>query len=141
MPAYFIIFYFFFLMIRRPPRSTLFPYTTLFRSHLRARAGSGWNGDDRCDAARLGACPPVAQVLEIPQRPRLPGHEGDHLAGIQRRAAAEGDHAVVSARAVDGEPILDIGGDRIAAHARKQSASRYELSGAPHHRRDRKSTR
>src|SRR2546430_13155592 len=26
-------FYFFFLMIRRPPRSTLFPYTTLFRSH------------------------------------------------------------------------------------------------------------
>src|SRR2546426_6663934 len=29
------IFLFFFLMIRRPPRSTLFPYTTLFRSDLR----------------------------------------------------------------------------------------------------------
>src|SRR5260221_2499494 len=28
-------FFFFFLMIRRPPRSTLFPYTTLFRSHRR----------------------------------------------------------------------------------------------------------
>src|SRR3712207_8506035 len=28
---------FFFLMIRRPPRSTLFPYTTLFRSHDVAR--------------------------------------------------------------------------------------------------------
>src|SRR2546430_10410310 len=28
-----IVLYFFFLMIRRPPRSTLFPYTTLFRSH------------------------------------------------------------------------------------------------------------
>src|SRR5256885_6978674 len=27
-----LIFFFFFLMIRRPPRSTLFPYTTLFRS-------------------------------------------------------------------------------------------------------------
>src|SRR5215208_7822880 len=27
----FAIFFFFFLMIRRPPRSTLFPYTTLFR--------------------------------------------------------------------------------------------------------------
>src|SRR5260221_2413293 len=27
-------FFFFFLMIRRPPRSTLFPYTTLFRSRL-----------------------------------------------------------------------------------------------------------
>src|SRR6266540_5350375 len=29
--------FFFFLMIRRPPRSTLFPYTTLFRSDHRAR--------------------------------------------------------------------------------------------------------
>src|ERR1039457_7619287 len=30
------LFFFFFLMIRRPPRSTLFPYTTLFRSnHVR----------------------------------------------------------------------------------------------------------
>src|SRR2546429_9859716 len=28
----FFSFFFFFLMIRRPPRSTLFPYTTLFRS-------------------------------------------------------------------------------------------------------------
>src|SRR2546430_10469994 len=28
------MFFFFFLMIRRPPRSTLFPYTTLFRSYL-----------------------------------------------------------------------------------------------------------
>src|ERR1039457_1778581 len=43
---------FFFLMIRRPPRSTLFPYTTLFRSigQLGERAGSlsaraaGWTG-------------------------------------------------------------------------------------------------
>src|SRR2546430_11813375 len=31
---YLIFFFFFFLMIRRPPRSTLFPYTTLFRSIL-----------------------------------------------------------------------------------------------------------
>src|SRR5437773_9693053 len=29
---FFFLFLFFFLMIRRPPRSTLFPYTTLFRS-------------------------------------------------------------------------------------------------------------
>src|SRR5436190_15075423 len=31
--------YFFFLMLRRPPRSTLFPYTTLFRSDERRTAG------------------------------------------------------------------------------------------------------
>src|SRR5438876_11500095 len=30
----YVLFFFFFLMIRRPPRSTLFPYTTLFRSGL-----------------------------------------------------------------------------------------------------------
>src|SRR6266699_4133413 len=33
MLSFFFFFFFFFLMIRRPPRSTLFPYTTLFRSH------------------------------------------------------------------------------------------------------------
>src|SRR2546429_6777453 len=35
-----MILFFFFLMIRRPPRSTLFPYTTLFRS-LRPRSVPG----------------------------------------------------------------------------------------------------
>src|SRR5215469_18408672 len=36
---------FFFLMIRRPPRSTLFPYTTLFRSRdIRCRAGPAVRG-------------------------------------------------------------------------------------------------
>src|SRR5258708_27873931 len=34
---YCVLFFFFFLMIRRPPRSTLFPYTTLFRSRWRYR--------------------------------------------------------------------------------------------------------
>src|SRR5256885_8210909 len=34
--VYPLLFFFFFLMIRRPPRSTLFPYTTLFRSAVKA---------------------------------------------------------------------------------------------------------
>src|SRR5882724_405897 len=34
-----VFFFFFFLMIRRPPRSTLFPYTTLFRSERTSRRG------------------------------------------------------------------------------------------------------
>src|SRR2546427_5280526 len=34
------VLFFFFLMIRRPPRSTLFPYTTLFRSP--SAAGAAW---------------------------------------------------------------------------------------------------
>src|SRR3989475_8902034 len=40
--------FFFFLMIRRPPRSTLFPYTTLFRSgarrHTETRGSKRWAG-------------------------------------------------------------------------------------------------
>src|SRR3712207_8824209 len=37
----------FFLMIRRPPRSTLFPYTTLFRSIQHAAELLGWVGIER----------------------------------------------------------------------------------------------
>src|SRR5438132_7752639 len=37
---YFYFFFFFFFMIRRPPRSTLFPYTTLFRSSSREMPAS-----------------------------------------------------------------------------------------------------
>src|SRR2546430_12328158 len=42
--------FFFFLMIRRPPRSTLFPYTTLFRS----RAAGGSARSRGCGAALPG---------------------------------------------------------------------------------------
>src|SRR5258708_4826681 len=37
---------FFFLMIRRPPRSTLFPYTTLFRSHEPGLPAGGQIGEE-----------------------------------------------------------------------------------------------
>src|SRR5471030_3377233 len=42
-------FFFFFLMIRRPPRSTLFPYTTLFRSR-RGQGKGAWR------PFRVGQC-------------------------------------------------------------------------------------
>src|SRR3989475_12936501 len=45
-------FFFFFLMIRRPPRSTLFPYTTLFRSRS-CRRHSGCNEWHRYGGAGL----------------------------------------------------------------------------------------
>src|SRR3989442_6528843 len=38
--------FFFFLMIRRPPRSTLFPYTTLFRSRVHHHRLSQEDGSD-----------------------------------------------------------------------------------------------
>src|SRR3712207_7891784 len=58
---------FFFLMIRRPPRSTLFPYTTLFRServdphrepHLRAARGTRSERQRRAGRLRGGRARP-----------------------------------------------------------------------------------
>src|SRR2546425_8539516 len=50
-------------MIRRPPRSTLFPYTTLFRSPAAPRPGSAFPGlDDLAPAVRAAVrARPVAQ--------------------------------------------------------------------------------
>src|SRR6266487_6232659 len=44
--------FFFFLMIRRPPRSTLFPYTTLFRSDQVPRSQRVLHEPDPCTAVR-----------------------------------------------------------------------------------------
>src|SRR5205807_9825430 len=56
----FLLSFFFFLMIRRPPRSTLFPYTTLFRSIRRRnrparRSGAPASRARRGDHPRSGA--------------------------------------------------------------------------------------
>src|SRR5256884_747300 len=48
-------FLFFFLMIRRPPRSTLFPYTTLFRSRP-ASSYTGWNPVERHRSTQAPDC-------------------------------------------------------------------------------------
>src|SRR2546422_4517922 len=65
-------------MIRRPPRSTLFPYTTLFRSHLAAEARAGdlflimSNGsfDGLCEKLlkKLGSSVPVGSEAKTRDR-------------------------------------------------------------------------
>src|SRR6266513_5434917 len=47
-----LFFFFFFLMIRRPPRSTLFPYTTLFRSRASTCGCAGAPGGPWSRASR-----------------------------------------------------------------------------------------
>src|SRR5215813_14563385 len=66
-------FVFFFLMIRRPPRSTLFPYTTLFRSASPARrptggpgSGDAWPRFARADRGRS-----EEHTSELQSRPHL----------------------------------------------------------------------
>src|SRR5258705_12902692 len=60
---------FFFLMIRRPPRSTLFPYTTLFRSRLRADRPARHPGLGADRVQRGGDDRPRLRLR--PQQPRL----------------------------------------------------------------------
>src|SRR2546423_10794129 len=71
------MFFFFFLMIRRPPRSTLFPYTTLFRSD-RGRAGRrGLSGPELQPERRAG-----------PER-RHPGQDGQERGQVPRRGVLD----------------------------------------------------
>src|SRR5438128_10813479 len=65
----FFFFFFFFLMIRRPPRSTLFPYTTLFRS-------PGASPDSNCNDIETTSLAPSGQNSRDPRPPaqfRAPG--------------------------------------------------------------------
>src|SRR2546430_7717666 len=48
-------------MIRRPPRSTLFPYTTLFRSHEICDPAGGWDGRPSLGGTRRAHAAPGGQ--------------------------------------------------------------------------------
>src|SRR3712207_8363273 len=62
----YLLLFFFFLMIRRPPRSTLFPYTTLFRSNA-GYAGSGTVCVDVDECAQdLDNCDANATCTNVP---------------------------------------------------------------------------
>src|SRR3712207_8720389 len=83
--------YFFFLMIRRPPRSTLFPYTTLFRSLRPLRAASA-----RALGERASAAYDEASVVEVyfervavdarkVERERVLARSEEHTSELQSR--------------------------------------------------------
>src|SRR2546426_6160024 len=67
-------------MIRRPPRSTLFPYTTLFRSLQRVRRHAPLVESRRSHAHRGSHQPPGREPSRRserrPTRPPVPGHVG-----------------------------------------------------------------
>src|SRR5436305_7709544 len=66
------LFFFFFLMIRRPPRSTLFPYTTLFRSrdpHRRPLHRARRHHRDRLGQGRFARS--EEHTSELQSRPHL----------------------------------------------------------------------
>src|SRR5256886_6270692 len=105
--------FFFFLMIRRPPRSTLFPYTTLFRS------SPGWLPWDSSDAGAMHASAAASRRgVAVNGRPpwefwRLRGQSGSRLpppqrerSVLRRAAAARAAHFHVALQQPGAVPLL-----------------------------------
>src|SRR3712207_7415773 len=73
-------------MIRRPPRSTLFPYTTLFRS--RSRSGLALGGGQK------GCCASSAHESPLPREPAWPAD--GHPARDRKSTRLNSSHANIS---------------------------------------------
>src|SRR3712207_7399647 len=86
-------------MIRRPPRSTLFPYTTLFRSAVRDRKGRGCEGQKEGKGGHLGGHRPPGVL-----RPSHLPHERPGTRAHPLRLLGEGDGPRFSAD----EVVLDV---------------------------------
>src|SRR2546430_13060331 len=71
-------------MIRRPPRSTLFPYTTLFRSVIVSshRTGRPWQGGRVADAAHTSLPRHVADCYLCPGNVRSSGERNEQYSGV-----------------------------------------------------------
>src|SRR2546430_11301711 len=82
MSSYSYVFFFFFLMIRRPPRSTLFPYTTLFRS----------GNDDAIRAIRVilqklvDAIVSASNEARIREQVEMAGRSEEHTSELQSQS-------------------------------------------------------
>src|SRR3712207_7163560 len=78
-----ILHFFFFLMIRRPPRSTLFPYTTLFRSRKSRAAVSGEGAGVMSVIGRLDG--QVWEKIIAPIAERHERRSEEHTSELQSR--------------------------------------------------------
>src|SRR2546422_1193859 len=112
--------FFFFLMIRRPPRSTLFPYTTLFRSLARRP------GRRLLPAAGPGG---AGRAADLPLRHAAVHQHGDHGPVHRRRRPR---HESRLGRRLQPHPRPE----RLPVHHR-QHRERFARRGEPHHLRRR----
>src|SRR5438132_4674155 len=86
-------------MIRRPPRSTLFPYTTLFRSPALRLVGCHTADPSTFQTfARLAALAVHGKVHEKPRRTCGDGHRGQtpNAAGDRKSTRLNSSHTVIS---------------------------------------------
>src|SRR2546430_8854792 len=74
--------FFFFLMIRRPPRSTLFPYTTLFRSFRSASIQLASCSTEAAPGSLFLPATPCPQIQML----RLPARSEEHTSELQSQS-------------------------------------------------------
>src|SRR5882724_13097476 len=118
MLSRFIVFFFFFLMIRRPPRSTLFPYTTLFRSETESlclgldvlpRRGVVYRGvklEEMDLAALLDRKPEVALIDELAHT-NVPGSGNVKRYQDVQEVLAAGIHVITTVNVQHLESLYD----------------------------------
>src|SRR2546429_6675443 len=112
-------------MIRRPPRSTLFPYTTLFRSMVTGRAGSALTAEigimritEQIDALTVMALNPVrylvapsmlAGLVTFPLMNALfdtAGILGGYVVGVELLGLSQGTHFGEMPSVVDHQDLM-----------------------------------
>src|SRR5258708_19898632 len=79
-----MFFFFFFLMIRRPPRSTLFPYTTLFRS------------DRNVDEENPAPAPAIGDPSTEGRANDRGGDDGHAIQGDRKSTRLNSSHQIIS---------------------------------------------
>src|SRR3989449_10785383 len=121
-------------MIRRPPRSTLFPYTTLFRSHIRV---GGAHGGQRADH-RIESLVPVEPCDRQDPRASLETVGAPDLCGGETRlellgVGAERNHADLVGLALEPELGKDSAGGVCGplADGHAERSPREALAAAP----------
>src|SRR3712207_8524686 len=93
-------------MIRRPPRSTLFPYTTLFRS----RGADAWRGAPiGRRKTRRGAAPPPGLAADGRRGTRGPKSRARSLPGDRKSTRLNSSHANIVCRLMlEKKTIIDV---------------------------------
>src|SRR3712207_4991868 len=134
-----ILGYDFFLMIRRPPRATLFPYTTLFRSKRKRAEGRIRAGDQDVDR-RVVEAAKLAPACRRPGEPMAERAHAEHRRDAER-VDRDGDPRAGRLRARDEQSPRDDGEDegvlmRGAAQARFQARLKCSLEIAGGHGRE-----
>src|SRR5207253_10918824 len=91
-----LIITFFFLMIRRPPSSTLFPYTTLFRSEREAHVALARQPVDVAVEAQLGPARLFDQQVDERDLARVAGAGDDQPSGDRKSTRLNSSHVAIS---------------------------------------------